>query len=91
MKKIFAIFTLIAILSCKQEKKLADLIVTNANIYTVDDDFTTVEAFAVKDGKFIAVGSSEEVTNKYQSDSLIDAKGQTITCLLYTSPSPRDS
>ncbi len=79
MKKIFAIFTLIAILSCKQEKKLADLIVTNANIYTVDDDFTTVEAFAVKDGKFIAVGSSEEVTNKYQSDSLIDAKGQTIT------------
>jgi len=79
MKKIFAIFTLIAILSCKQEKKLADLIVTNANIYTVDDDFTTVEAFAVKDGKFIAVGSSEEVTSKYQSDSLIDAKGQTIT------------
>jgi predicted amidohydrolase YtcJ len=61
--------------SCKQQ---ADLIVRNALVYTVDPAFRTAESFAVKDGKFIAIGSSEEIQNKYSATETIDANGKTI-------------
>ena len=75
-KFIYFIFTIFILTSCQQQK--VDLIVTNATIYTVDDAFNKAEAFAVKDGKFVAVGSSAEITNKYKATELIDAKGQTL-------------
>lgn len=63
--------------SCAK-KEQADLIVTNANIYTVDSLFSKAEAFAVKDGKFLAVGTSKEILSKYQSIEMLDAGGKTI-------------
>ncbi|QNM87090.1 amidohydrolase [Polaribacter pectinis] len=63
-------------ISCQKEK--ADMIVINSNAYTVNSNFESAEAFAIKDGKFIAVGSSDEIQNKYQSENTIDAKNQTI-------------
>lgn len=59
-------------------KEEADLLVINANIYTVDDEFSTAEAFVVKDGKFIAVGTSEELQEKYNAVEVYDAEGKTI-------------
>ena len=77
MKKlIFTLAIIITFSSCQQEK--VDLIVTNANIYTVNEDFSKAEAFAVKDGKFVAVGSISEIKNKFTSDNIVDAKGQTL-------------
>lgn len=62
--------------SCKKEQ--VDLIVHNANIYTVNSEFSLAESFAVKDGKFIAVGQSGEILSKYNSDSIIDLKGKFV-------------
>ena len=77
MKKIiFSLSILVLLASCKQQE--VDLIVTNASIYTVDSNFSKAEAFAIKDGKFIAVGSSSEITTKYASKETIDAQGETI-------------
>lgn len=77
MKKLIYFLVIIALLaSCKQEK--ADLIVTNANVYTVDGNFSNAEAFAIKDGKFVAVGTVADIKAKYTSKEIIDAKGQTI-------------
>lgn len=73
---IYFLFIPLLLTSCQQEK--VDLIVTNANIYTVDEDFSKAEAFAVKDGKFVAVGSTAEITNKYSTENIVDAKGQTL-------------
>ncbi|WP_377190946.1 amidohydrolase [Ruegeria meonggei] len=39
----------------------ADLVFTNGRIYTVDVDQPWAEAVAVKDGRFLAVGSKEDV------------------------------
>jgi hypothetical protein len=39
----------------------ADAVVFNAKVYTVEPGVTRAEAFAVKAGRFIAVGSSEEI------------------------------
>lgn len=51
-----------------------DLIVRNANIYTVNDQFEKAEAFAVKDGRFIAIGAEHEILNKYSAPMVYDAK-----------------
>src|SRR3546814_8088562 len=39
----------------------ADLILTNARIYTVEDKQPWAEAVAIKDGKIVAVGSTASV------------------------------
>jgi len=56
----------------------ADLIVVNAKVYTVDSAFSTAEAFAVKDGKIIAVGKSFDVTSRYVTENLIDAQRKAV-------------
>ncbi|QNL48852.1 amidohydrolase [Olivibacter sp. SDN3] len=63
--------------ACKQ-KKVADLIIHNAVIYTVDSAFSVQEAMAIKDGKFLTIGSNEEIMNNYESGQQVDADGRTI-------------
>ena len=41
-----------SIVSCSSKSEV-DLIVFNGNIYTVNEGFDTIEAFAVYNGKFI--------------------------------------
>lgn len=45
-----------------QNRSFADAIYHNGEIYTVDDDTPWAEALAVKDGKFMVVGSNETVS-----------------------------
>ncbi len=74
MKKTLVFLILTAMMtSCAQDKQKADLIVTNAQVYTVNGNFDKAEAFAVKDGKFIAVGTNDEIMEKYTSDKIVDA------------------
>jgi predicted amidohydrolase YtcJ len=68
----------VVVLSCKNQKQSADMIVINAKAYLVDENFNSAEAFAVKDGKFIAVGSNEFIEETYESLQRIDAKRKTI-------------
>ena len=63
--------------SCNQ-KTTVDLIVHNANIYTVDNDFSKAQAFAVKDGKFVAVGDNETILRQYAAEETIDAQGDAV-------------
>ncbi len=65
------------VISCSQKEEV-DLIVKNATIYTVDSAFSKAEAFAVKDGKFIATGTSAEIDENYTAVNVIDATGKTV-------------
>ncbi len=57
----------------------ADLIVTHAKIYTVDDNHPFVSAMAVRDGRIQFVGSEREaLLLKGPSTRMLDAGGQTI-------------
>ena len=78
MKKLFFILLLITIYSCQKEKTQVDTLVYNATIYTVNEAFETAEAFAIKDGIFVEIGSSEDIQDKYQAVKNIDAEGKTI-------------
>ena len=45
----------------KAEKVIAETVYKNGFVYTVDGLAQVVEAFAVKDGKFVAVGSNNDM------------------------------
>lgn len=65
------------IISCNT-KTPVDLIVHNANIYTVDNAFSKAQAFAVKDGKFVAVGNDKQIMSLYTAKETIDAQGDAV-------------
>ena len=71
--KFFFAFCLIT--SCQYRK--ADWVVFNANVYTVNDSFEKVTAFAIKNGKFLSVGG-DEIIDLYPNALKFDAKGLPI-------------
>lgn len=57
----------------------ADLIVTNARIYTADDSRPLVEAFAVRGNRIVFTGSAREAaTLKGAATRVVDAGGRTV-------------
>ena len=78
MKNLALIFLLVIIITGCTNNNQADLIVHNAKVYTVNDSFSMATAFAIKDGKFIAVGSSESILANYESEDIRDMKGAAL-------------
>lgn len=78
MKNIVVLFFIALIFSCESEKTEVDTMVINGKVYTVNDAFAMSEAFAIKDGKFLDIGSSKSIQDKYASNNVIDANGKTI-------------
>ncbi len=76
MRKLFFFILLISLVSCSKTK--VDLIVHNANVYTVDSQFSKTTAFAVDDGKFVAIGSDRKIFRRYDASKTLDARGQSI-------------
>jgi predicted amidohydrolase YtcJ len=57
----------------------ADLIVVNAIVHTIDGDLPRAEAIAVKNGRFLAVGSSADIRNLASARTrVIDAQRTTV-------------
>ena len=57
-----------------------DAIYHNGKVVTVDKTFTVTEAFAVKDGRFLAVGRNAEMRALAGSKTqLVDLRGRTVT------------
>ncbi len=77
-KLLFLASILATLNSCSPSKMKVDLIVTNASVYTVDSSFSKAGSFAVKDGKFIAIGAQEEILSKYSSNQILDCSGKPI-------------
>lgn len=60
-------------------EKTIDQYFENGVIYTVDDNDTVAEALAVKDGKIVFVGSSEEGKSyRDEAEEVVDLKGQML-------------
>ena len=57
----------------------ADLVVLDANVLTVDADFTVAEALAVRDGRVLAVGSDADIRNLIGPDTEVtEMAGKTV-------------
>ncbi len=74
-----SLFILLISYGCGPADK-ADLVITNANVITIDQDNPRAEAVAVKGDKIIAVGSSAAI-KKYidgENTEVIDASGRLL-------------
>jgi len=76
-KKILLLGCITAMMGCSNKEQV-DLLVYNAKIYTVNNDFSQAEAFAVKDGKFVAVGKTVDIRARYVSEQELDMQGAPI-------------
>ncbi len=62
-----------------QERIPTSRVYINGHVITVDGDFTIAQAFAVNNGRFVAVGSTAEVLEKISSKAtVVDLAGQTV-------------
>ena len=79
MKKnsVFVLFIFLLMNACST-KKPADLIVTNATVYTIDEAFSQTESFAVANGKIVATASAEKILAEYTPETILDAAGKFI-------------
>jgi len=69
---------LLFLLSACHSRQSADLIVHNGLVYTVDSGFSRAEAFAVKDGKILAVGKEKDIMDGYTAARTVDAEGRPV-------------
>ena len=60
------------------QKKAADLLVFNATIYTIDEQFSVQRAMAVKDGRIVGTGSNVAIRDHFSALKEFDAKGKFI-------------
>ena len=77
MRTFYLLFSVLLLISCTK-KIPADLLVINANVYTVNADFGKAEAFAVKNGKIIEVGTTDALRERYDATETYDFAGKTI-------------
>jgi len=73
-----AAFLLVVLLPACHSRQPADLIVHHGLVYTVDSAFSTMEAFAVKDGKILAVGRDKDILDAYSGGKMVDAGGRPV-------------
>lgn len=78
MNKFLFYFSITLLFASCNSKEEVDLIVFNANVYTVDANFSKATSIAVKDGKIVAVADIEDINQKYKAKKEIDAEGKTI-------------
>lgn len=78
-RKLLPILLISLIFSCQDKPQPADLLMTNATIYTANDAQPTATAVAVRDGRIVKVGSAEDLA-VYQGDitEVMDLKGQYV-------------
>ncbi|MHA2249041.1 MAG: amidohydrolase [Candidatus Kariarchaeaceae archaeon] len=63
------------------DTRFADTIIYDGTILTIDDDFSTVEAIATKDGRIIAVGLSSDLIENYGlsgQTTMINLEGKAV-------------
>ena len=78
LTKTFLFCLCIFAMSCAK-KESVDLLVVNAKLYTVDPSGAGGTAFAVHNGRFVAVGESAALIARYRALNTIDAGGKAIT------------
>src|SRR6266498_4079528 len=74
--KIILLITFCALLvSCSRKP---DVIYVNAKVYTLDNNNTIAEAIAVRNGKVLETGKTQELKEKFPSIKTVDLKGKTV-------------
>lgn len=71
------LLAMVILAACSGKKKV-DAIYHHGTVYTVDSTFSVAEAFAVKDGRIVAVGSNPELLTSYEANETVDLQGKPV-------------
>ncbi len=77
MRVTFTFFLLVLVTSCSTTETV-DLIVHNANIYTMDDENPNATYLVVKDQKIVAIGLDENDLETFEAKEVINANEKTL-------------
>lgn len=77
MKKLIIILAFL-IGGFSSAQKSADLIITNAKIYTINQNFDTAEAMAILNGKIVAVGKSADILKNYKAKNVQNLQRKSV-------------
>ena len=82
MRHLYCVLLIVACalgLGTGQATRPADLVLLEGRVVTVDDRFSIATALAVRDGRFVAIGSNDEVRGHVGSSTrVIDGRGRTV-------------
>ena len=81
LKSLAAASAVVALMSCanKGAETGADTVYLNGKVITADKDFSIAQAMAVKDGRFVGVGSSAEMQKYVAANTrVVDLQGKTV-------------
>lgn len=78
LKTLVAVVGITFLLTSCYKTEKADLVVHNATIYSADENFTTYQAMAIRDGEIIELGAEREIMNRYRADKVIDARTRPV-------------
>jgi len=76
-KWLILMLVIMNFVACKQKQNV-DLIITNATIYTLDNDFSVAEAMVVHQGKILSVGAEKDILENFASDQIMDLAGKPV-------------
>ena len=83
LKNLIKIALILSILSpnlvLAQTKQKISMLLYNGKVFTADENFTIAEAVAVDGEKIIAVGTSQDLRNKYSAAKEIDLQEKLVT------------
>lgn len=77
MKKINIILILL-FFGIFSAQKNADRIITNAKIYTVNQNFDLAESMAISQGKIVGIGKTADILKNFKSKNIQDLQGKTV-------------
>ncbi len=75
IKFVLVILISVILVSCSKNPVT---VFYNGKIHTMDKNNSVVEAIAVKEGKIVESGTSDEMKSKYGKDKLVDLSGKTV-------------
>src|SRR5215475_2223749 len=79
MKRTLSLSFLILVMNLSAWAQAADTLLVNGKILTVDPQFSTQQAIAVRDGKILAVGKTIDIRKLASPSSrVIDLQGRTV-------------
>ena len=79
MRIVLLVGTLLTLLGCGSSLPEADFIVVGADVRTARPELARAEGFAVKEGRFLAVGAEREVRRHGGPGTrVIDLSGSTV-------------
>jgi predicted amidohydrolase YtcJ len=78
MIRTIVLCCLLIFTGCQMKKEHVDLMIKDATVYTVDEVFTVVEAFVVKNGRIHDAGTTAEMEKRYRADETRSLKNHFV-------------